>query len=188
MIFNRFIVYTPLIRYHNLTALTGMLATKEVSWHLIYDEEAPLRHEPLSWISHSFAPRNPSGWHPSGWKDNWFLDHEPIDDHALYLHFSDDDWYEPDFFEKLDRVGADVMIVTMRNAPTPQGPRTDLMAQPENLRGSRIGAQQIAVRGSIIRNFRYGPAYDGDWDFINAITQKHPPVYVPEANVFWNYL
>lgn len=185
---HRYHVYTPLWRIRNVPRLVELLRTMGIQWHLLYDEGVKFVHPNEKWIKPMVCPPAPSGWHPSGWKDNWFLDHEEIDDLGRYQHFSDDDWYDPDFFRKIDVVDDDVIIVTMKNGPTPEGPREDLIARPERVRGGRIGAQQIVVAGYIIRYHRYGKHYAGDWDFIESIAKQHPLTFIPEAFVYWNHL
>lgn len=184
----RYHVYTAMWRLKNIPRLVSFLAPLGITWHLTYDKGVSYAHPDLPWIKAMTAEPPPPGWHPSSWKDNWFLDHTQIDDLGRYCHLSDDDWYEPEFFQKLDRHDGDVLIVTMQNGPTPEGPRQTLHARPECVRGGRIGAQQLIACGYIARFFRYGKAYAGDWDFISAITQVHPPEFVPEASVYWNHL
>ena len=188
MIYRKYEVYTPVSRFHNFPNLIAMLEPMEIQWNIIYGPGVKFCHPELQWIKAFSAPQWPSDWHPAPWKANWFLDHVPIDNHAMYLQLSDDDRYEPEFFQKVDDVDGDVLIVTMVNAPTPAGGRTTLIACKENLRGSRIGGQQIIVKGDIIRHHRYGSAYDGDWNFIESVTRNNSPVYIPDATVFWNSL
>lgn len=165
-----------------------MLAPMGITWHLIYDYGVAPVHPNKAWIKPMISAPTPLDWHPSSWKDNWFLDHCEIDDLGRYCHLSDDDWYDKDFFSKLDERDSDVLIATMMNGPTPEGPRTNLWAEPGRVQGGRIGAQQIIVSGYIIRYYRYGRQYAGDWDFIEAITSNHPYEFVREANVYWNHI
>lgn len=191
-------VITPFSRVANLNLMLDMLSPMGINWHLVYEEQ----HKPelttavTRWVRSSQCPAPPPGWFPGNWKLNWLLDQFPWDLEARYIMLSDDDFYEPGFFDRMDAAGdGDVLICSMkrgdRTPGTPGMPAYDtstLVACPANLGCGGIGGQQIMMSGWAYRRYRLGPGYTGDWDMISGVLKCYVPTFVPDAFVWFNYL
>lgn len=167
-----------------------MLSTHNIIWHPIYQHSVfPERLLP-KWVEPCYCTPTPNGWHPANWKANYFLDHWNIEENDRYANLSDDDFYEPGFYRKISKHKGDVVVVSMRRGDVAIGgyPKHTLVAKAENLKGAGIGGQQLIVSGRVIRGFRYGREYAGDWEFISKIISKHRVEFAPEAFVYFNYL
>jgi hypothetical protein len=179
-------VITPFSRFEHIVPLTEMLyhaTTDRLVWHPIVDRELKFQLAQSEWVEPMVCPGKVDGWFMGHYKENWFIEHAEIVDTDRYLVLNDDDAYGTDFFQKIDLVKGDCLICSMR-----RNSRGDLLtAAPYNLLPCKVGGEQIVVTGEILKRFRWGEDYTGDWDFIKAVTEKYPPVFVPEAEVFWNY-
>lgn len=187
-------ILTPFSRFQNLCQMRDHIASIRVAtWHLICEKkDIPFRMHIPEWMRVVECDPMPAGWFPASWKPNWFADHVELNPDARYLLLNDDDFYEPGFFQKIDEHDGEVVICSMKrghNTPpgSTNGPET-LNARPQELHQAGIGGEQIIVSGRVLKEFRFGPPYDGDWTFISAVTAKYPPVFVPDAFVWFNYL
>ena len=179
-------VITPFSRFEHIVPLTHMLyhaTQKRLTWHPIIDEDLKFDIASSDWIKPLRCAARVDGWFMGHYKENWFIEHSEIEDADRYLVLNDDDAYGTDFFSKIDAVEGDCLICSMRR----NNKGDVLIAAPQNVVGGLIGGEQIIVSGGVLRQFRAGPSYGGDRDFIAAITAKYPPTFVPDAEVFWNY-
>jgi hypothetical protein len=178
-------VLTPFKRFQHLNTLAKHLESFGIGlrWHLIFDERVPFQIG-ADWISTLECPPHPEGWFGGHHSLNWYAEHGAVVDGDRYCFLNDDDSYSPDFFEKIDAVDSNVLITSMERGVN-YGP---CVADPKYLKWCEVGGEQIVVTGAIFKKFRFGPAYTGDWDFINSVTKAHKPVFVPEAKVLWNRL
>lgn len=190
-------VVTPFWRTKNLVPLLNMLQPMGVHWHLAYDQnqrpELPAGSE--KWITTAECPPAEPGWFVGHWKFNWYLNQIKWDVEARYILLSDDDFFEPDFFPKMDAVDGDVLICSMKRGDhspptqhTPMQATHTLLACAQNLGCGGIGGQQIMMAGWAYRRYRLGPGFAGDWDMIHGVLLSYVPVFVPDAFVWYNYL
>lgn len=178
-------IFTPFCRWQNLIPFTNMLHRERVRWHPILDGHALFTFL-ADWIYPSLYPGPmPEGWFPGHAIQNWWIENRWIYDTHRYAMLSDDDMYEEGFIDKIDAVDGDVLIATMLREHAGHG---TLVACAENVKGGSIGGEQIIVTGAVLKQFRFGPSGMGDWDFIKAVTDKYPAVFVPDAKVYWNKL
>jgi len=179
-------VITPFSRMENYPVLKAMLDAQRVEWHVVVDEGSAATFPCLR------CPRAPELWNPGGWIFNWFIRNEEIHDGDRYSYLSDDDFYEPGFFDKIDARAGEALVVSMNRGqhqtPNPGYPADTLVGCPENIHHGKIGMEQIIVSGKVLRQHRHGRGADGDWDFISSVVHCHPPAFVPEAFVWFNYL
>lgn len=127
-------------------------------------------------------------------------------DETQYLTLCDDDSVEDGFFDKIP--DADVVCVSMQrnDVVTPHAVWDDwkekryhiekgidvLVAAPENMKVARVGGEQLICKGKVLKQFSYTlddstTDVPGDFAFIRDVIEKYPPVYVPEAKVYFNY-
>lgn len=186
-------IITAFNRWPNLQAMIDLLGPLNVTWEPIFDDTPENRERSPSqdWIVPRFAPKAPEGWHPAAWPIYWHPCHCAVDPRARYCILTDDDSYEPGFFEKIDAIESNVLIVSMKRGDNPAAsgyPTDTLVAAPENMHCGRIGGEQIVVSGVIWDKFRHLHTAAGDWPWIAAITSLHAPVFVPDAFVRFNFL
>ena len=190
-------VLTPLKRLENLERLIDMLQDKPVFWHPIFDEGLPFDvHFPHHWIQKGFCPRSAPFW--SMWADslNRFIHAGRLDADSRYLILNDDDFYEPDFFSKIDIVDGEVLICSMKRGQrippgvTPERAHgTDtLEAKPESMVVGRVGAEQMVAAGRVFERYGFNNSIAADGERIVRIIAENRVQYVPEAFVWFNYL
>lgn len=190
-------VFTPLSRPQNFRLLADMLRPSGVIWHVVHESQHVPRIHPddTLWIRPVMCPDPDPGWFPGHWKFNWLLNQHRWELEHRYILLSDDDFFEPGFFEKMDAVDGDVLICSMkrgdRSPPkpdTPTQPTTMLHASPGSMGCGGVGGQQIMMHGWCYRRYRLGPGFCGDWEMIYGVLQSYVPIFVPDAFVWFNYL
>lgn len=139
------------------------------------------------------CPPMPAGYGFIGsWKTNWFLDHVTFDDETRYCLLNDDDFFAPGFFDRLDEHDEPFILCSMnRGDHHPKGsphPGGVLIACPENMRPGYVGGEQLIVAGKILKDYRLGVSYEGDWKLLEQLLKDHRPRYAPEAYVLFNAL
>lgn len=202
---NHYHVITPLGRLTNTAALIRNLESQrrpqfDLTWHPIFDEGLPFDLAfPQHWITKGYCPPCKPFWQFWAHAMNRFLRYvEPND---FYCVLNDDDLYEPAFFEHLDLVRPnEVMIVSMkRGHHIPAGVEPErahgtntLEAKPESVQVGHIGAEQLICRGHIWGCYEFNDTIAADGERICEIVGTRPdcsPVtYVPDAFVWFNRL
>ncbi len=191
-------IITPFARFENLRKIIDMLAPKDVSWHPIMDEDLPFRFRfDQFWIVPSYCPviQGPF-W--SKWRHaiNWFLDTSIVYPTDRWCILNDDDFYEPDFFEKITTHKADVVIASMKRGhhippvtdPVRAHPTSTLIAAPENMVPCGVGIEQMIVSGRILSGVRLEDNAYADGMLISSVVKNNEVDYAPEAFVWFNYL
>jgi hypothetical protein len=186
-------VIMPFTRFENLLAVSLILSRAKVWWHPVFNNDIPFGIHNLGWIDPVYAPKAPEGFNPGHFAINWFLDHsELIDDHRYHI-LCDDDGFEDGFFEKMDAAAGDALLCSMmrgQNQPAngPQYGTATLEAKLENVQVGLVGIEQLMLAGRVMRRYRLGPnaADDGRW--VVQVAQENLITFVPNANVWFNYL
>ena len=193
-------VITPVTRFENLTKLINLLEPMKVNWHVITDTSLGWRpaFPNQRWINQWTCPNTEvEFWKRCNFSINWFLNHfvHTRPESERWCILNDDDAYEADFFEKVDKHDGDLVICSMeRGHHTPAGVDpvrahgfTKLIAAPEYMHPGYVGVEQAIVSGTIIKGTRLplAPAGDGEW--IEWMVANHKAEYAPEANVLFNY-
>jgi len=181
---NKYNVITPFSRWGNLRALREMLKPQNVTWHLMIDEDWPALQFSESWIRAIHGRPPPPRFFIGHWMLNLFLDHQEIHDDEYYILLTDDDYYEAEFFAKLQKYSADVVMVSMRRAGDL------LVADPANMRVAYVGLEQMVIRGSLLKQYRVNGFYEADGDLITRIWAQHPAKFqfAPEIVCYFNFL
>lgn len=191
----RYHVYTPFSRKQNFTRLLNMLRPTGVTWHLVCEfEEIPAAPLGTEWAKLMLCDHFPEGWFAGSYKKNWFLNHVEWDHEARYIMLNDDDLYEPGFFEKMDDQDGEFLICSMKrgdqcpsDSKNPQACHT-LVADKANLFCGGVADEQVMLSGRLLRRYRFGREYAGDWSLIKDVLAQHAPAMVPGAFVWFNYL
>lgn len=186
-------VITPFTRFQNLLEFSRMLHSLRVTWHPVFNDDLPYGIHNVDWIVAFYCPRPEPNFNPVHSALNFFITHARLYDEDRYLFLMDDDWYEPGFFDKIDKHPGELLICSMlrgHNQPPnglPYG--TDpLTAAPENIRVGHVAAEQLIVSGRLLRDCRFGPEPFADGLLIEKLAKENRVEFVPEANVWFNYL
>ena len=181
---NKYNVITPFSRWGNFRALRDMLKPQNVNWHLMIDDDWPALNFKESWIHSIHGRPPPPRFFIGHWMLNLFLDHHKIYDNEYYVLLTDDDFYEPDFFAKLQKYTDDAIIVSMRRAGDL------LVADPTNMRIAHVGLEQLVIKGSLLKGYRINGFYEADGDLITRIWYQHAArfKFAPEIVCYFNFL
>jgi hypothetical protein len=145
------------------------------------------------WVSiHYIKPQ-------AGWTDryftlysklNQFIETVPLYDNEFYCFFCDDDYYPPNFFDRIRSSSADVIICSMKRGDVPLDPHptSTLFAYPENMCIRKVGLEQIFLKGSILKKSRFAKHHEADGLLIPQVTQHHKTEYIDDLFVWFNYL
>lgn len=200
-------VITSVGRLQNISLIKNHIQPQNILWHVITDEDIGFSlkfAEP--WITSYVCPNDQvEFWAKCHGALNWFIETQEINDDEMYCFMNDDDGYEPDFFNKVDSVIAevkanhnvvpDVVIVSMqRGDATPsdaiavrQHPTHTLFAHPDNMRVGHVGLEQIIIRGKLLKKYRLAMDVCGDGMFIIQVAKENPVAYAPHINALFNY-
>lgn len=190
-------VITPFSRFSNLTRMIRMLEPMGVVWHPILDEGLPFDIKfPQPWILKGYCPPKEPFW--QFWSDclNRFVAAGDLNPDARYCLLNDDDFYEPDFFEKIDKHDGEVVICSMKRGDhTPAAPGTDhahgtntLEAKPESMNVGYVGAEQMIVSGRVFATCHWVEHMAADGINICEVIARNTVDWAPEAFVWFNYL
>lgn len=182
-------VITPFNRKENIALLSKALEGK-ADWTVLIDDES-LKDSFPSWVTvklYEKRTKRQGVCIPNSLFNQYIS--EGLKAETQYMILCDDDSVEEGFFDKIPN--EDVVIASMkRGEHVPVGGvgygRGDLIASPSNIGLGKIGGEQLIVKGKILRDFRYGLGYSGDFDMIRKIVAEYTPVYVPDAYVLFNY-
>lgn len=195
-------VLTPFNRFENLNRILGMLAgqrksTFEIIWHPIFNDDLRFGfHFPQRWVVPGYVPPSLPFW--SCWADamNRYISAGPLDPEARYCILNDDDYYEPDFFAKIDGHQGEVIVCGMKRgdqippgviAERAHGTNT-LEARPEFVAVGSIGAEQMITSGRIWGAYGFNNTIAADGERIVKVCAENPVEFAPEAYVWFNYL
>lgn len=191
-------IVTPFKRFENLSQQTEMLKSQGVDlhWDLLIDSNTPFNVSiPGGWVTIFHFPPVQPFWR--AWRNhlNSYIRIANISSGERYLILNDDDFYEPDFFKKLDlHTGNFIVCSMMRGQRTPpSGPQrshpTDtLMADPSNMRVGRVGCEQMIVTGELFKTIHFADDVCADGIAIVDMYRRQPVDFAPEAFVWFNYL
>jgi len=202
----KFHVITVMKRSQNIEVMREMLRPKDVIWHIITDENDPYPYnfnEP-DWIKHHVCPESGLTEHYERcyYALNYFLETHDLEDEDMYSYLADDDALEPTFYEKVKSAeseipGYSIYLTSMeRGHQTPAAvmndvfrcyPPTKLVAAAENICVGGVGLEQIMIKGSILRRYRFGYLHHSDSIFISDVVHKYGALLIPDANVWFNY-
>jgi hypothetical protein len=192
---HHFHVITPLGRIGNFRPMLAHLSSFKgvgLTWHVVFDEFWSGRlkfYEP--WIKAYCCPEIVPDWFMGYFKINWALDHmNPPGDQQRVLFLNDDDFLAPDYFDHVDAAKGDLLITTMRRGDHFVGRHECSTLEPksESMKVGSVASEQLVLSGKLVRDTRIGPAFEADGMLIEKLCAEHDPVFVPAAEVWFNYL
>jgi len=194
---SRFYVLTPFSRIENKAKLIEHLRPFNIIWHPLIHEEIKFEEE---WIC-------PVGINMPAkiiieqpyYKLNYFLDRERLDQEGYYSFLCDDDFYEDDFFAKIEKQLAkmnfnswpELIVVSMKRGLHKVGkhPVSTLVATQENMRVDKVGLEQMIIKGNLLDKLRFNHWSGADGLMAEVLVQHVAViVYLPDIYVHFNYL
>ncbi len=195
---HKYHIQTPFSRFNHINFYLRNLAPFAkvgVTWHPIFDADkkgSDLIPKLPEWVRPLWSPPNPPDWYPGHSKSNFFIRHGEFEDDARVFILNDDDWIEDNFFQELDAIDGDFIVTGMKrgqNMPsTSPHAASTLEAMPENLKHGLVSGQQMILTGKLLRQFRFGSQFHGDWVIISEVLTEHQPVFAPKAYSLFNFL
>lgn len=185
-------ILTPFMREENLRLILNNFKNPNVIFHPIIDK--PIEFPNEDWIKpFTFTP-------DAGIKRitfhawNKYIASGNLIDDDYYLFISDDDFLEPGFFEKIKDISTDIILVSMKRGDntTKSGYSTNtLVPNWRVLMRSRIGTEQLIIKGRILKNERFHDNITADGQFIGMLWKKYPHgcfTFKTDAYIWFNYL
>lgn len=186
-------ILTPFSRKENKQLLTDHLRSFDIDWYPIIHEDIEFNED---W-TYPFRVPLPEGVDPCYYKVNYFLDNHCLMPDEYYGVLCDDDFYEKDFFRKLnEHLGPTVLIVSMKRGlheRKEQGklihPISTLTASVDNMRLEHIGIEQMFIKGWLLKKLRF-LNFSGADGYMAEFLAKHIKdiKYIPDAYVLFNWL
>lgn len=199
----RYHVITPFSRFENLKPMVEMLSDQmanqgqdkfTLDWSILLDNNLPFAVSvPAKWVTVFYFPPAQPFWRAWSKHLNGFIKQGFIWPKDRYIILNDDDFAEPGFFAKLDKRAGEFLVCSMqRGQHVATGghnhPTDTLIASPENMNVGRVGCEQMIVSGQLFKTITFADHLCADGMAIVELSKRHPPVFVPEANVLFNYL
>jgi hypothetical protein len=185
-------ILTPFTRKENISLILKNFKRPNVVFHPIIDQ--PIEFPKEDWIKPFTFKRDPGIKRITFHAWNKFLDSGNLIDDDYYLFISDDDFLEPDFFNKIKDIDTDVILVSMKRGDnvTKSGYGTNtLIPHWHILMRSRIGTEQLIVKGKIIKHERFRDDITADGQLIGKLYGKYPHkdfTFKEDVFVWFNYL
>jgi len=160
---NLFHVIASYKRPHLKRAMVAHFAHHPAMLHPVsfFDEEFP---EP--WIKPTTVKETPD-WIGCYDRFNQWIKRGDISDDDRYIFISDDDGFEPGFFDRLDGATADVVVVSAkrgqyRTTTGARHPASTLVAAPENMQRGKVDLMQLCLKGGVVKKLRWKNHYEAD--------------------------
>jgi hypothetical protein len=188
----RYHILTPFNREVNMKLLLENFHRPGVIFHPLIDR--PIEFPKEGWIEPFRVILDRSKKHPTFDIWNKFIGSGRLIDEDYYLFISDDDFLEPDFFEKIKNITTDVILVSMKRGDNITKSRygTDtLIPHWHILMSSRIATEQLICKGKIIKNERFDDLTVADGRLIGRLWRSNPHknfTFVEDTFVWFNYL
>lgn len=133
-----------------------------------------------------------TGASPGDLKMIEFMRANQCDPDRWHGFLNDDDWYEPEFFEKLGEIESPCFVVSMKrgdqipNIGLPH-PVWTLEAEEKNLHFGHVSLEQVFFLPSMIAKCGIAPRYETEATLIE-FAKIGPTTYRPDVFVWFNYL
>ena len=191
-----FSVITPFSRFENKDILIDHLKQFDITWYPILYENYDWGK---SWIKPFICKLIKTKEIPYA-KYNSFIESGLIEDNTYYSFLNDDDFYEPDFFDKIRLCfpTEQVIVVSMqrgnntihyenilRNHPT-----YTLPAAPQNMKECTVGIEQLIIKGSLLKTLKFDEdCSTADGKLARELKESGIDIrYLPDVFIWFNYL
>lgn len=187
-------ILTPFSRVENREAILKNFHRPNVIFHPIIN--TPIEFPKEDWIQpFTFVIDSPVEF-ICYYALNKFLDANTLVEDEYYWFLSDDDFIEPDFFEKIKGIDSDFIMVSCKRGDHRTNkkfsPSTgDLICKPSRMALTWVGGEQLLIKGKRLQNERFIERQTGDGNKIRRLWDKYHHVgftFVPDAFVWFNYL
>lgn len=185
-------ILTPFNREENTRLILENFHRPGVVFHPLIDRRIKFPKE--SWIKPFFFTKKPGIKWPVYHAWNEFLNSGMVVDKDYYMFICDDDFLEPDFFEKIKDIKTDIILVSMKRGDkvTKSGYSTNTLTPRWNrMVRSWVAAEQLLIKGKIIKNERFIDQRTADGCLIGSLWGKFPHnlfTFKTDAYVWFNYL
>lgn len=186
-------ILTPFSREKNMKAILDNFNRPNVIFHPLINSPIDFPNE--DWIRpFKFELEKPVHY-PCFQAWNKFFEKGEIKNDDYYLFISDDDFLEPEFFEKIKDINSEFIVVSMKrgnHTVSTSGYGINTLNASWRVMGRRgIGTEQIIVKGKYLKSIRFRDKITADGEFIGELWKTYPHsdfTFVPNAFVLFNYL
>lgn len=189
---HRYIVITPFQRFENFNRLREHLEPLGVVWVPVFDEEWSGRlFFPEPWIQPMCCPAKVEGWFMGYYKINWALDRLEHRPGNRYCFLNDDDFFGAKFFEHIDTLDNQLLIVCdMERGHHAVGRHecSRLEASPANMKPGHVASEQLIFGPEPATVHRFGPSFEADGLLAQELAGRYFVTYTGQASVLFNYL
>jgi len=194
-------IICPLWRTHLVPTLIHYLEPMNIQWHPIMTAKEQVDFDP-PWVHPLIVEEHPTDKTFRAFrKPNEFIRTQEIIDDDYYGFMSDEDMYEPGFFDVIRKQTAKILMFSLYRGDTliKDGPKkihwhpaTPLIVNGfKNIKVGSIGLPQYIIKGSILKvsQFRNDHYYnDGHFAMMLAERFPHHIKFLPDLFVFAAYL
>ena len=183
-------ILTPFNREGNMKMILENFHRPNVIFHPLIDRRIEFPKE--DWIEpFSFTREHGIRWVVyHAW--NEFLSSGMLVDNDYYMFLSDDDFLEPDFFEKIKDIKTDIILVSMKRGDNnlKSGSNNTLVPAWNRMVRSWVATEQLIIKGKIIKNERFIDQHSADGCLIGSLWRKLPHLFTlkTDAYIWFNYL
>jgi hypothetical protein len=192
-------IITPFYRKYLLNTIIKHYTPMNIVWHPVSDhkEIEAFENNNIEWIQPLLC--NPFKQGEQCYRKlNDFIDNVEIIDNDYYCFNCDDDMYEQNFFDNIRNQVDKILIVSMVRGDsitytpgTVNHPTFPLIQKSlDDIRVCNISLQQFIIKGSILKQMRFGITQDiDDGLFAEELKRKFPNdiKFLSDCFVFFNY-
>jgi len=182
---NSFHVIVSYKRPHLKRAMVAHFAHHPIALHPVsfFNEEFP---EP--WVKPTTVDETP-GWVGCYNRFNQWIERGDIIDGDYYIFMSDDDGFEPGFFDELDDATADVVVTSAkrgqyRTTTGARHPASTLVAAPENMQRGKVDLMQLCLKGSVVKKIVWEDHYEADGMMAEKLASEYGDKIDYRPNVY----
>lgn len=190
----RYHVLMPFHRIKNKNIIIKHLRQFNVVLHPIINESIEFPKE--NWIKpFVFGSPPPEVRWVYYYALNKFIGRAEIIDDDYYMFLSDDDFIEPNFFEKLKGIDTDFIVVSMKRGDNaPPGARTGagvLTCSWRKMGRKGMGGEQLILKGKHLKNEKFLDMHIADKKFASKmwfLNAHENFTFIPDAYIWFNFL
>lgn len=189
----KFHLLTPFSREENKEAILKNFHRPEVIFHPIINKPIEFPHE--DWIRPFTFTLLPNLKWPYYYALNKFIDANEFVDDEYYQFINDDDFMEPDFYQKLEGITTDFIVVSIKRgntmAPNLKYSINTLTARSGCMGSRYMAGEQFILKGKYLRGYQFQQIHIADGKLSSYMWGKYPHkdfTFVKNAYIWFNYL
>jgi len=194
-------ILTPFNREENLLEILLFLKDQAIHWvpivssekKWIFDLVFSLVPEINSTVTPMYICGIENGWDASYFKLNHAIKKLNIIDEEYYCFMMDDDSYESCVFSEILKMNTAAVFISMKRGnaipvgAVPHG-TTTLIAHPDNIVVNKVGAEQLFVKGFVLKEYLFENYSGADGKFAEWLKLNYQCAYRPDLFALFNYL